>query len=168
MIFLIFMVSIHFVSVCCCTCIQLAGWVNEFKHPAVLGHCSNTYTFLNYCYVVHIREAVEAFSETVCHHYPPQEHDAQYLVLTTTTRQIASTSWQVGWACHTAAHCKPSSKPADLLCQSYRDSAGTEWEQWCHNSLHSVCMCLTGGQARALCQVAIGMPYIQRPFLMIS
>ena len=38
--------------------------------------CSDTYTFLNYCYAVHIREAVEAFNETVCYH-PPQEHDAQ-------------------------------------------------------------------------------------------
>ena len=37
---------------------------------------SDTYTFLNYCYAVHIREAVEAFNETVSH-LPPQEHDGQ-------------------------------------------------------------------------------------------
>ena len=37
---------------------------------------SDTYTFLNYCYAVHIREAVEALNETVCH-FLPQEHDAK-------------------------------------------------------------------------------------------
>ena len=62
-----------FNSFCFCVLLYMyptiAGWLMILS----ILRCSNTYTFLNYCYVVHIREAVEAFSETVCRHYPPQE-----------------------------------------------------------------------------------------------
>eukprot|EP00731_Ephydatia_muelleri_P035750 Em0155g5a len=50
--------------------------VNHTLREKLYSLRSDTYTFLNYCYAVHIREAVEAFNETVSH-LPPQEHDGQ-------------------------------------------------------------------------------------------
>ena len=42
--------------------------LSEMDHTLrekLYSHRSDTYTFLNYCYAVHIREALEAFNETV-------------------------------------------------------------------------------------------------------
>eukprot|EP00731_Ephydatia_muelleri_P035072 Em0095g2a len=50
--------------------------VNHTLREKLYSLRSDTYTFINYCYAVHIREAVEAFNETVSH-LPPQEHDGQ-------------------------------------------------------------------------------------------
>ena len=75
--------------------------VNHTLREKLYSLRSDTYTFLNYCYAVHIREAVEAFNETVSH-LPPQEHDGQQF----SAYQQLNELLRHPDTCHTAAHCK--------------------------------------------------------------
>ena len=67
---------------------------------------SDAYTFLNYCYGVHVREGVKAFdAELVClpmHH--PQEHDVQQFRAYQKLNELVQYTDE------------PGSKPAQFLC----------------------------------------------------